>query len=236
MVADSHQLQQELQAVAAGTLGVVRIGAMPVASVALLPAAIRSLKAEPEPLQIDVVEDIALGLWARFERRELDVILGRLDERAFGRQVRSESLFKDPHCVVVGRAHPLVSAARVDWPSAASHPWILPPANTALRRAIDSTFLDRGLPVPLPWIESASGTLIQVLMSQTDCVGVMSGAAARRYRQQGGLAILPLRLKYDVGPVGMIWDAQEPSPALERVLGAVRRAVPEATRKSSASA
>lgn len=224
MVADSQQLQREIQSVAAGTLGTVRIGTMLVASAGLLPRALLEIKTQPEPIRIDVVEDIAAGLWARFERRELDVILGRLDERAFGPQVKSEPLFKDPHCVVVGREHPLLRARKLSWSKAATYPWILPQQDTALRRAIDSTFLDQGLAPRAPWLESTSSTLNQELMRKTQCIGVVSGAAAHHYERLGMLAILPLRLKYDVGPVGMIWDAQEPSLALTRVLQAFRDA------------
>jgi len=225
MVADSRQLQQELGAVAAGTLGVVRIGSMLVASTDLLPRALLALKARPEPLRIEVAEDIAAGLWARFERRELDLIVGRLDERAFGSQVRSEALFEDLHCVVAGRAHPLRKARRLSWAQAAAYPWILPPRDTALRRAVDATFVQQGLAPPQPWLESASSTLNQVLMRETPCLGVLSGAAAHHYERLGLLAILPLALQSEIGPVGMVWDLQEPSPALALVLQAFRDSV-----------
>jgi hypothetical protein len=59
-------------------------------------------------------------------------------------------------------------------------------------------------------------------MRETDCIGVISGAAAHHGAALKTLAILPLRLKSDVGPVGMVWDQQEPSPALCRVLQALR--------------
>ncbi|MEJ7687819.1 MAG: LysR substrate-binding domain-containing protein [Variovorax sp.] len=222
MVADSHQLEIELESVSTGSMGVVRIGSMGVGSAGLLPRALVQIGGQPERLQIEVVEDIASGLWARFGRREIDLIVGRLDERAFGSQVRSESLFNDPHCVVVGRAHPLLRAARQTWSRAAAYPWILPPRDTALRRAIDSTFLHHGLPPPLPWVESASGALNKELLQRTECLSVTSGAAAMRDEALGSLSVLRLRLSHDVGPVGMVWDAREESPALQSVLEALR--------------
>ncbi len=222
MVADSHQLKIELDSVSTGSVGVVRIGSMGVGSAGLLPRALVHLRGQPEGPQIEVVEDIASGLWARFRRREIDLIVGRLDERAFGPQVRSEPLFDDPHCVVVGRSHPLLRAKRQTWSGAAAYPWILPPRDTALRRAIDSTFLHHGLAPPVPWVESASGTLNQELLQRTDCLGVTSGAAAVRDQALGVLSMLRLRLSHDVGPVGMVWDTQEESPALQRVLEALR--------------
>lgn len=227
MVADSVELQAELRSVAAGAIGSVRIGTMLVASADLLPRALLLIGAQPQPVHIDVVEDTAAGLWERFERHELDIIVGRLDERAYGPHVHCQALFNDLHCVVAGRRHPLQRAAkapRMSWRKAADYPWILPPANTALRRAIDATFLDQGLAPPSPLLASTSGTLNQELMRHTECLAVLSGMAARHFESLGLLAILPLRLKYDIGPIGMIWDTSDPGPAVARVMQALRDA------------
>jgi DNA-binding transcriptional LysR family regulator len=224
MVAGSHQLQVELESVAAGSTGTVRIGSMGVGNADLLPSALVMIRAQPEPPRIEVVEDIASGLWARFRRHEVDLIVCRLDERAFDPALRSESLFKDPHSVIVGAGHPLLRVARQTWAQAAGYPWILPPRDTPLRRAIDSTFLDHGLAPPVPWVESAASTLNQELLQRTDCLSVTYGAGARRFLAQGALVALRLRLSHDVGPVGMVWDGQEESPALRRVLQAIREA------------
>ena len=226
MIADSRHLEKELQLITLGVMGVVRIGTMQVASVGLTPTALLLLKAQTQPVRVDVVEDIATGLWARFDRRELDLIVGRLDERAFGKRVTSEALFKDLHHMVARCSHPLLQARKLTWAKAAKYPWILPSANTPLRRAIDLTFVDHGLAPPVPWFESASTTVNQALMQASDCISVMSGTAARYYEAMGLLAVLPLQLKSDVGPVGMVWDAQQPGAALERVLQAFRDSVP----------
>lgn len=235
MVADSVELAAELRSVAAGALGSVRIGTMLVTSAGVLPRALLNIGAQSQPIQIEVVEDTAAGLWSRFERHELDVIVGRLDERAFGRQVRCEALFDDLHRVVAGCLHPLAQTPRISWKKSAGYPWILPPTNTALRRAIDSTFLEHGLAPPSPWLESTSPTLNQELMRHTGCLAVVSGTAARHFEGLGLLATLPLRLKYDVGPVGMIWDTPHPGPALLRVMQALRDAVASASADGRAS-
>ena len=50
----------------------------------------------------------------------------------------------------------------------------------------------------------------------------MSRTAGRYYQGQGQLQALPLVLGTEVGPVGMAWRDPQPSPALERVLEALR--------------
>jgi len=225
VVADGQRLQRELDAVSAGAQGVVRIGTMVVASAGLLPRALLALRASGSPMRLEVVEDIAQGLWERFERRELDLIVGRLDERAFAPHIEAQALYQDPHCVVAGRKHPLLRGTPT-WARAARHPWILPPRQTELRRAIDATFLQEGLPPATPWLESAVPTVIQRLMQATDCLAVVSGTAGRYYEELGALRVVRLALKYDVGPIGMAWARGDDSPALAQVLDALRGASP----------
>jgi len=223
VVADSQRLARELEAVAGGALGTVRIGAMTVASTELLPRALLLLRQAAGPVRLEVVEDIAQGLWERFGRGTLDLIAGRLDERSFGPGVAAEALYPDAHCVVAGRRHPLARGTPT-WRKAAAYPWILPPRQTALRRAIDATFLDQGLPPATPWLECTAPILNQRLMQDSHCLAVVSGAAGRYYEALGALRQLPLALKYDVGPVGIAWHRGDDSPALHAVLQALRTA------------
>ena len=113
MLADSHELRSELQAVADGAVGNVRVGVMLAAAVQVVPQMIVQLQSASVGPHLQVVEDIAAGLWARFERHELDLIVGRLDERAFGVGLRQESLFNDVHAVVARMGHPLTRKRNV---------------------------------------------------------------------------------------------------------------------------
>lgn len=208
---------------ARGAQGLLRIGSMTGPSIGLLPRALLALRAAGTAPHFEVVEDIAQGLWERFARRELDLIVGRLDERAFAPGLAAEALYAEPHCVVAGRHHAL-GQAQTDWSQAAAWPWILPPRHTMLRRAIDASFLDQALAPPVPWLETAAPALIHQLLQAGDCLAVVSGAAGRHYAALGMLQLLPLRLKVDVGPIGMAWAADDDNPALLCTLQALRTA------------
>ena len=221
VVADSQRLARELDAVAGGALGTVRIGSMVVANTELMPRALLRLHQAATPVRLEIVEDIAQGIWERFARGTVDLIVGRLDERSFGAGLATEVLYPDSHCVVAGRRHPL-QRGTPSWPKAAGYAWILPPRQTELRRAIDATFLDQGLPPPTPWIECTAPILNQRLLRDSQSLAVVSGAAGRYYEELGVLKRLPLALKYDVGPVGMVWGQDDDSPALQLVLQALR--------------
>lgn len=221
---DSWHLKTELETLALSGNSILRLGTMIVTGTDLVPNAIIHLREQSEPVQLDVVEDIAAGLWARFDRHEIDLIVGRLDERAFMDGVHAEPLYNDPHCVVVNNLHPLLSEKNLTWRDTVAYPWVLPPRDTVLRRAINATFLDHALRPPIPWVESASPTVSMALLRQTSCMNIMSLGAAEHHRGLGVCSILPLTLKYDVGPIGVVWGSRLLSPALHAVLASLRLA------------
>ena len=219
---DSWQLGNELETISQSGRNLLRIGTMPVTATVLVPNTIIYLREQGELIQLEVVEDIAAGLWARFERNEIDLIVGRLDERAYAKGVSAEAIFEDPHCIVVNKAHPLLKRKHLQWENTKNHPWVMPPRDTVLRRAVDATFLDLGLSPPVPWVESASPTVNLGLTAKTDCLTVISRSAVSQYIRFNAYSILPLRLKYEVGPIGMAWATNRLDPTLNTVVASLR--------------
>ena len=222
MVNESKRLRSELAAVASGGDGLVRLGAMHVAGPALVPQAICRIKAASPGTRIELVEDIAAGLWPKFERNELDVLVTRIDARAFETDRCHESLYPDRHCVIAGMHHPLSRMRRPGWRDAAPFPWILPPAATALRRSIDATFIAEHLAPPSPWLESVAMTANTAILGKTECLAVVSGSLARHLEKAGAVEIIDLRLTADIGPVGMVWRSADAAPAIRDTLAALR--------------
>lgn len=223
MVNDSRRLQSELALISTGRAGgLVRIGAMHVAGPELMPRAIRAMKAEAPGVMIELVEDIAAGLWPRFERNELDVIVTRLDARAFAAGIESEALYEDSHRVIAGSGHALLRLRRPRWADTARFPWILPPKGTSLRRALDSTFVGEGVVPPAAWLESVAMTTNEALLVQTDCLAIVSSAIAQHLQTRGSVGITPLRLGAEVGSVGMVWRDVAPTPPIALTLQALR--------------
>jgi len=224
MLGEARRMHAEIRAIREGASGLVRIGAMTVGASALLPAALAGLRRADATVRIQVAEDIAVGLWERFERNALDILVIRLDERALAAQYPMASLFDDPYCVVARPGHPLARRKRPGWRDAAPYPWVLPPAGTPLRHAIDATFTGAGLAPPDVWLESASPTTNLGILRTTDCLGVYSLAAGLAHHDLGLLRALPLPLAYGLDPVGLVWRDARPAPPVARVLDALRAA------------
>jgi DNA-binding transcriptional LysR family regulator len=222
MLGEAHRMHEEIEAIHEGASGILRIGTMGVAAPVLLPRAIHRLRSTDSALRIVLIEDIAVGLWPRFERNELDLIVGRLDEHPQGSAFQAEPLYVDQYCVIAGPKHPLAQVRKPTWAQAAGHPWVLPPAQTPLRRAIAATFISEGLAPPRPWLESVSFTANQVFLRESACLGISSRAVARHYQSLGVLKALPLHLTSDIASLSMVWRDPNPSPIVARALEALR--------------
>ncbi|MEO8279203.1 MAG: LysR family transcriptional regulator [Ideonella sp.] len=224
VLAGARRVGEEVQAIRAGTAGVVRIGIMLVAATVLVPRTMSrlQLQADGSRLRIVLVEDIMQGLWPRLERGEIDIVVGRLDARVLSSELPFEELYADPHCVVCGPRHALAAKRKPAWSDVTRFPWVLPPEQTALRAAVNTSFHTLGLPAPRSQIDSGSLAATQSILQLNECLALMSRTAATHYQALGLLKALPLNLSTDVGPVGMAWFDAKPGAAVARVLAALR--------------
>lgn len=219
---DTQRTLAEVATLRAGGSGRVRVGTMLVAAVSLVPATVLRLREHSPGIALTLVEDIAVGLWSRFERNELDLLVTRLDARALGSGLPHRRLFADRHRVVCGTAHPLASRRRVTWRDAARHPWLMPTGGTPLHEALCATFASAGVPLPATLLTSVSTNANLALLRDTDALAVQSSAVAAEMHARGLLVALPLVLTHDIGDVGLVWREGErvPGAALETVLDA----------------
>lgn len=218
---DAARAMTELDAIRAGGQALVRVGTMQVAAASLLPAVIVRLHEHSPGIVLTLVEDIAAGLWARFERNELDVLITRLDAKTLRSGYPQRRLFADRHRVVCGPQHPLAQRKRVLLRDALHYPWLMPPAGTTLHEAVSATFAAAGLPLPQTLITSVSSVANIALMRATNALGLQSGALAALHHAQHTLVSLPVSLTHDIGDVGVVWRDTRPEPALKAVLDTI---------------
>lgn len=217
---DARRALAEVQALRSGGVGRVRIGAMSVATAALVPAAVLRLRERAPGIEVSLVQDIAAALWAPFERDELDLLVTRLDARALASGLPQRRLFEDRHRVVCARHHPLAKRRRVSWRDASRYPWLMPPAGTPLHEALSATFAAAGVPPPPVLLTSTSMGANARLLQDSDALGVQSGAVAADSVAQGLLVALPLTLVHDTGDVGLVWHDATPGPVMAAVVQA----------------
>lgn len=217
---DAQHTLAEVQAIRSGGSGRVRIGAMSVATAALVPAAVLRLHERSPGIELTLVQDIAATLWAQLERDEFDLLVTRLDARALGSGLPQRRLFTDQYRLVCGPHHALAGRKRLAWREVVRYPWLMPPAGTPLHDALIASFAKAGVPLPQAMLTSTAIPANIELLRRSDGIGVQSGAVAADSLAQGLLVALPLKLVHDTGDVGLVWREPAPGPALAAVLQA----------------
>ena len=226
---DLERTKFELDALQAGQAGRVSIGFQLGAGLSLVLKAVLRMKTQLPKLLVDLRQDIAAMLWPRFLRRQHDILVLRLHDRAFAEGIGCEVLFNDVHSVICAPNHPLANESAPSWREASGHPWLLPPAGTALRRCIDDTFIAAGLAPPPAWIESSTIATNLSMLAGSSMLSVVSRGLAQRLAARGDVALLPLAVTSEPGPVGMVWHASGASPGVLCALQALRQTAADMT-------
>jgi DNA-binding transcriptional LysR family regulator len=194
---------EELDDLAEGTGGRVAVGTLLAASARLLPAAIARLRRDRPRVAVTVVEGTNDRLVPALAAGDLDFIVGRLPEFRHRDELVHEPLLVEDSCVVVRAGHPLARRRRLTLADLASADWIMPLAETTLRRQVEKAFHDAGLDAPRPAVQSLSVLTNRALLLATDMIGVWPRQVVLDDVRGGVLAVLPVALPPTAGPIGI---------------------------------
>ncbi len=218
VLAELRDAAGELQALAGGSFGHLRIGCTPLLRAGILPELIATFSLAQTGLTLSVVDDSTDRLLEKLRMRELDVVLARLPYRAHqDKKLQFTALFADTLLLVVGQGHPLARRRRVSLRTAVLDPLVVPDRSSSpmFRAAVEETFsrLERSLPVsrieapsPLFMLELAEIAGMAALIPAS----VMADKASR-YR----IRTVPLIERLNYGPIGYIRNvSRQGTPAL----------------------
>jgi DNA-binding transcriptional LysR family regulator len=209
-----------------GTGGRVLVGTLLMASSDLLPRAIIALRKDRPRLTISVFEGTNDRLLPDLRCGRLDLVVGRLPEFNERAGLLQEMLFMDMACIVVRPGHPLVNRNDIKLGDLTAYDWILPRAETTLRRHIDDAFRDENVEPPPHAVDSVSQLMNRNLVMNANYLAVWPWMVANHEARAGNIAILPVVLQSTAGPVGISTrsDARL-SPAAEMLIRSLRNVV-----------
>ena len=216
VLGDITRTHKELGAVAQGLTARLQIGSVWAGVARIVPRALAGFQQRYPHISVYVTESPFTNLLEGLANKELDVVVGSLDSRAYRDRLEHRELFEDNVCLVVGRASRYWSDA--DQPmqlSSLQHDnWIMPPKGTLMRMQLDTVLLDHGVSWILPKVETAAITTLQALVHHGDYVGVTSEAMAHYQVSLGNMKILQLDTPIRFGPVGVVWNTDNHSEAV----------------------
>lgn len=209
MLSDLAQARDELQGLASGSSGTIRVGVLTTAALELLPRALAAFKARQPGVFVLVREGTVETLLPELWPGNLDLIVGRLPEGG-AQGLGEKTLMEEGVSVVTGRHHPLTRRKRLRWSDLTLYPWVWPPVNTLLREPLERVFEDHALALPANRVETLSVHVIRAYLHYTNAIAALAADVSRYYESLGLLAILPLELPKLVRPVGIIWNRERP--------------------------
>jgi len=225
VLGDVTRTHDELGAIADGAVRSIHVGSVAAGISQVVPQAVVAFQRERPEVVVRITEAVLDLLLEGLEKREMDLILGSLDSRAYGLHLEHEVLFEDDMAIVTGRRHPLAAQARVDWTDLFGYPWAMPPKGTLMRARLDAVLLNRGGAGIRPRVETGSVMAVESLLRQTDCIAAWPASLARHLAALGVVHQLPLADRF--GPVGAVWRAGDHQPEVVQFMGCLRAAAGE---------
>lgn len=199
----------DLEAMASGISGSVSIGAVSSVAPTLLPATIALFKNNTPNASVSVTEGHFVELFPALEAGTLDLLIARIWQPQEIPGVMQKTLYSEPLSVVTGRNHPLARKARLLWSDVVTFPWILPPANSVARRAVDALFAENALTPPGNTISSLSLTLNLEILNTMPAIGLLPQSLAQTYANRGEIVTLPLDTRGFLSETRSFWRADQ---------------------------
>lgn len=193
-----------------GGYGYLAIGSIMGAAPDLVMTAVARIKAMHPQLRIRIMGDTSDQLLRLLDQRQIDLAIGRRNPSAENGPYVFEELGNERLILVVRSGHPLARRRKLSWDEMVQDwPWILQPASSPARIALDQLLQRLVLPAPADVIECSSVYSMQQLIQLTDAIMLLSESALKDYLRMGIVKALPVKLDLPLAPFGILTRADE---------------------------
>jgi DNA-binding transcriptional LysR family regulator len=234
MLADLENLRKQLVAQEAGAVGEVSVGSIMAPAPGLLTRTIIELRARYPLIKISVYVDTSDVLLQMLEQGKLDIVIGRIPSPREHSDINFEVVDNEALSVVAGVHHPLSQVRRLALGDLEGQSWILQPPNSPMRQLLELAFREAHMASPSNLVETASILTTTTLLQGTEMISVVPTSVAKHYATSGMICILPVRIKLQLEPYGIITRKERiPAPAVSVFQDCLRsQALPVHLRRS----
>jgi DNA-binding transcriptional LysR family regulator len=223
MLTDLAAARDEIDALARGSTGTLRVGGVTGAVPLWLVPALETICRETPSVRTFVLVNDTEVLAAGLREGRLDAAIGPPPSGADALDIEVEALGHEPLCVVARPDHPLGAKRTLRASALRDARWILQPPGSAVRHASDAFFARAGLaPVPNA-IETVSIVATLALLQAMPAVSVLPFALAQHYEARRMLKRLALELPGGTDYALMTRSGRELAPVAARFTALVRR-------------
>jgi len=219
VLAEFKQAHEEVEALASGIAGEVRIGTAVTSATDLVPLAVAQLNTRYPRVRVEVELGFSEALVAQVLERKLDIAIARLHPSRELAGIDFASLGEEPHGMIARTRHPLARGKSLDLADLTGQTWVLPPRGNVLRDRLTVLFLQKGIDLPRQVVETSALPVITSLLRISDMVAPLAIEVVRPYFETRLLIQLPLRLDLRLGAAGIVTrHGHELSPGAQAMM------------------
>ncbi|MCB6182715.1 LysR family transcriptional regulator [Leeia sp. TBRC 13508] len=218
-----NQAHEEINALKAGMVGQVRIGAITDPGTTLVPQAIARIKQKYPLLDIHVSIDTSDMLQPKLMSGQLDIMIGRIFQQHDKANMVYERVAEEPISIVCRPGHPLLNIQGLGLRDVFSSAWVLTPTGSVLRHRIDMAFRQQNIDPPMNVVETVSQLVITTLLESTDMLSAIATRVAKHYERYGMIKVLPINFPCKMDEFGFITRRdQQLSPGATLMMHALK--------------
>ncbi len=228
------EAERELGDLRDGRRGVVAVGAVSGPAFNLMPAAVLRLRDLAPEIELSVKIDSSNVMARDLLAGRLDLMLGRVPEDIDAEEFDAYAIGVEEAKLLARRGHPLVRRKPAELAELSAFEWVMQPAGTPLRRAVDGLFLAANLVAPRRILSTTSLTMTMMTVARSDAIAPVSHEVARFAcgdLASGRLTVLKTAFPLVVQPYSLISARRRPlSPAAATVYQTLRGLAPPRPR------
>lgn len=233
MLNEVQQARAELDAMAAGAKGTLRIGCTTGAVPGLVVPAMHRMQAEHPGVRMFVLVNASEVLLGALFEQTLDLAVCPLPAHADVDDLTVAPLGDEPLRIVARAGHPLTRRRDVSPATLAQASWVVQRPDSPLRRDIDALLAEAGERLRGPTVETVSIVATLALLQASDAITAMPQALARHYGEHGMLAEIDVRLAKRVSRYELVLRAgRELSPAGQAFVAMLQEATRERVKRN----
>ncbi|WP_430317046.1 LysR substrate-binding domain-containing protein, partial [Pseudomonas sp. p1(2021b)] len=173
--------------------------------------ALGRLRRKQAQLAVEIAENTSANLLAQLDEGRLDLAICRPSVGRNAADYGFVELAQEPLAVVAHPKHPLAGAQALEVGDLSHFRWIVYPANTPMRQALERELSEAGVEVPRYPLETSSTFATFMLLEEDhSLVAVIPSAVAAFAEQRGLLVSLAVRLRALSEPFGVVHRVASP--------------------------
>lgn len=216
MLADRDALRQDLDRMAGGLTGTLRIGAIPTA-LTVAPLLTGPFAEQHPDVRISLESLSSRAIVHRLGEFDLDVGMTYVDGEPLAGSVRTVPLYRERYLLLTPEDSPLARETTAEWADVAELPLCLLAPVMENRRILDRCFATAGA-VAVPMVESDTVSVLYAHVATRRWSTIISHAWLHLFGVPSGMRVVPMAQQGDGHVIGLVLADRDPESLLVRAL------------------